>query len=146
MENKPIRIIIVDDHALARESWKMVLERNPRLQVIALCDNGITAIEMAQQLIPDILLVDVNMYPVNGFAVTEKVTKANLGIKIIALSVNNQIYYVQRMLELGAKGYLTKTSPLEEVEEGILKVYAGEQYICDEIKKNLPVQQDEPGK
>lgn len=135
MVNKPIRIIIVDDHALARESWKQVLERNPRLQVIALCDNGATAIEMAQELLPDIMLVDVNMSPLNGFAVTEKITALSLGVKIIALSVNNQIYYVDRMLKLGAKGYLTKTSSLDEVEQGILKVYEGEQYVCSEIKR-----------
>jgi len=146
MENKPIRIIIVDDHALARESWKMVLERNPRLQVIALCDNGATAIEMAQQLMPDIMMVDVNMSPLNGFAVTEKMSANNPKVKIIGLSVNNQIYYVKRMFELGAKGYLTKTSPLEEVEQGILKVYEGEQYVCNEIKRNMPVSEDEAGK
>jgi two-component system invasion response regulator UvrY len=48
------------------------------------------------------------------------------------------------MLELGAKGYLTKTSPLEEVQHGIFKVYEGEQYICNEIKKNLPAQENNP--
>ena len=88
---------------MVRESWKMVLERNDRLKVIALCDNGLSAIEQTQKLLPDILLVDVNMSPLNGFAVTKKVTETNPGIKIIALSVNNQIYYVQRMMELKVK-------------------------------------------
>ena len=141
MSTEPIRIIIVDDHSMVRESWKMVLERNERIKVIALCDNGEMAIELSQKLIPDILLVDVNMSPLNGFAVTKTVTEMNPGIKIIAMSVNNQIYYAKRMLELGAKGYMTKTSPIEEVEQGILKVYDGEQYICNEIKRLMPAEE-----
>lgn len=141
MKNKPIRIIIADDHTLVRESWKTALEKNERLNIVAVCDNGTTAIELAQKLLPDILLVDINMSPLNGFTVTKKLTQTNPEIKIIALSVNDQVYYVQRMLEFGAKGYLTKTSPLEEVERGILKVYEGEEYICDEIKRLLSAKQ-----
>lgn len=142
MNNEPIRIILADDHKLVRESWKVLLERNPRIQIIAVCDNGLAAIELTQKLLPDIVLVDVNMTPLNGFAVTQKLTETNPQIKIIGLSVNNQPYYAQRMMELGAKGYLTKTSPLQEVQLGIIAVYNGEQYICNEIKKNLASQQN----
>jgi len=137
MPSSPIRIIIVDDHTLARESWKSLLDRDPNFEVIALCENGITAIEMAQKLLPDIMLVDMNMYPLNGFAVTQKVLETNPEIKIIGLSVNNEIYYPQRMLKLGAKGYITKTSSIDEVTLGIMKVFQGEQYICDEIKSKM---------
>lgn len=139
-----IRIILVDDHSLARESWKSLLELDPRFEVIALCDNGLEAIETAQKLLPDIMLVDINMSPVNGFAVTEKIMESNPEIKIIGLSVNNQSFYVLKMLELGAKGYLTKTSPLEEVLHGIIQVSEGHQYICKEIKQNMTKQQNNP--
>ena len=142
MSNGLIRIILVDDHSLARESWKSLLELDPRFKVIALCDNGQTAIEAAQNLLPDIMLVDINMSPLNGFAVTEKVMQSNPEIKIIGLSVNNQTYYVHKMLELGAKGYLTKTSPLEEVLYGIIQVSEGNIYICKEIKMNMTTQQN----
>ncbi|MES1197645.1 MAG: response regulator transcription factor [Chitinophagaceae bacterium] len=145
MSNDLIRIILVDDHSLARESWKSLLELDPRFEVVALCDNGLTAIETAQKLLPDIMLVDINMSPVNGFSVTEKVMRSNPEIKIIGLSVNNQSYYVHKMLELGAKGYLTKTSPLEEVLHGIIQVFEGKQYICKEIKMNMPTQQNNVG-
>ncbi len=72
MSNAPIRIILVDDHKLVRQSWKMLLENNPRFQIIADFDNGESAIEEARQLVPDIMLVDINMSPVNGFTVTER--------------------------------------------------------------------------
>lgn len=138
MSNDPIRIILVDDHKLVRESWKILLENNPRFRVIADCDNGHTAVENAEKLIPDVMLVDINMSPMNGFAVTERILETMPSMKIIGMSVNNQPKYAVRMVELGARGYLTKTSSLEEINHGIMEVYNGEFYICDEVRKNMP--------
>lgn len=138
MNNAPIRIVLVDDHKLVRESWKILLENNPCFKVIADCDNGYTAIEHAENLIPDIMLVDINMTPMNGFAVTERILETMPSMKIIGMSVNNQPKYAVRMVELGARGYLTKTSSLEEINHGILEVHKGEFYICDEVRKNMP--------
>jgi DNA-binding NarL/FixJ family response regulator len=138
MSKAPIRIMLVDDHKIVRKSWKALLENNPRFTVIADCDNGQSAIEQAEVLIPDIMLVDINMSPLNGFAVTERVLETTPSIKIIGLSVNNQPKYAIRMVELGAKGYLTKTSSLEEINHGIMEVYRGEFYICEEVTRNMP--------
>ncbi len=134
----PIRIILVDDHKLVRQSWKMLLENNPHFQIIADFNNGESAIEEARQLVPDIMLVDINMSPVNGFAVTERLMETTPTIKIIGLSVNNQPKYAIKMMELGARGYLTKTSSLEEINHGIMKVHRGEIYICEEVRKHMP--------
>jgi DNA-binding NarL/FixJ family response regulator len=130
--------MLVDDHKIVRKSWKSLLENNPRFQVIADCDNGQAAIEQAEKLIPDIMLVDINMSPLNGFAVTERIMETTPSIKVIGLSVNNQPKYAVRMVELGAKGYLTKTSSLEEINHGILEVHRGEFYICEEVARNMP--------
>jgi two-component system invasion response regulator UvrY len=138
MSNSPIRIMLVDDHKIAREAWKMLLENNPLFQVISVCENGQSAIEEAQKLNPEIMLVDVNMSPVNGFIVTQKIMELNLPVKIIGLSINNQSIYANRMFELGARGFITKTSSLEEINHGILEVYKGERYICNEVRKNMP--------
>ncbi len=138
MSNDPIHIILVDDHKLVRESWKILLENNPRFRVIADCEDGNTAIELAQELCPEIMLVDINMAPLNGFVVTERILKTNPAIKIIGLSVNNQPMYAMRMLDLGARGYLTKTCSLEEISYGILEVQKGKFYICEEVKRNMP--------
>ena len=132
-----IRIILVDDHKLIRESWKMLLENNSGIEVIADCDNGYEAFELSKELLPDILLVDINMSPLNGFSLTEKMTETLPDVKVIGLSVSNQPKYASRMISLGAKGFLTKTSSLEEIQQGIMKVNTGEVYICDEIRKQL---------
>jgi len=137
MTNTPIRIILVDDHKIVRESWKLLLQHNPRFQVIADCDNGYDAVKHARDLVPDIMLVDINMSPLNGFAVTELVLEAAPSVKIIGLSVNNQPTYALKMVKLGAKGYLTKTSSLEEINHGIMEVQKGEHYICEEVKKHM---------
>lgn len=137
MINEPVRIILVDDHKLIRESWKMLLENNSGFKVIADCDNGYKAFELSMDLKPDILLVDINMSPINGFTLTEKITNEIPSIKVIGLSVSNQPKYASKMIALGAKGYLTKTSSLEEIQLGIRKVNSGEIYICEEIKSKV---------
>ena len=138
MNNEPIRIILADDHKIVRESWKALLENNPRFKVIADCDNGSDAIAETTRLNPDIVLVDINMSPLNGFSVTESIAKIIPPVKVIGLSVNNQPKYALKMLELGASGYLTKTSSLEEILRGIMEVHEGNIYICDEVKRFMP--------
>lgn len=137
MTNTPIRIILVDDHKAVRKSWRALLENNPRFQVVADCDNGESAIKEAEKHQPDIMLVDINMSPLNGFTVTERVLEKVPGTKIIGLSVNNQPKYADKMISLGAKGYLTKTSSLEEINQGILEVQNGNLYICEEVKRQI---------
>ncbi|MEO7923832.1 MAG: response regulator transcription factor [Chitinophagaceae bacterium] len=139
MKNDPIRIILVDDHKIVRESWKALLENNPRFRVIADCDNGADAIAEANRQHPDIVLVDINMSPLNGFSVTESIAKILPPIRVIGLSVNNQPKYALKMLELGASGYLTKTSSLEEILRGIIEVHEGNIYICEEVKQYMPL-------
>lgn len=136
--DQPIRLVIVDDHTLMRETWKMVLQRDPQIRVIAECASGEEAIRCAGSDKPDIMLMDINMSPVNGFEATRKIVKAHPCIKIIGLSINNQPAYAKNMLQLGAKGYVTKNSPSEELLEAIKMVNKGGVYICREIKEKFP--------
>ncbi len=137
-DKNPIRFILVDDHDLVRKTWRNILEGNPAFTVVADCDNGHTAIELAQKHVPDIMLVDIDMNPVNGFVVAEKVRESVPSIRVIGLSINNTIRVATKMIESGARGYLTKTTPLPEAIHGIMEVYKGNIYICDEIRKQNP--------
>jgi two-component system, NarL family, invasion response regulator UvrY len=133
---KQIRIILVDDHQAIRESWKLLLEKNGRFIVIGQCNDGGDAIEQAHRLLPDVMLMDINMNHVNGFEATRKIMEKNPSVKIIGISVNNHPGYAAKMIGLGAKGFVTKSSPFAELETAILKVYKGEHYICDEIRND----------
>ncbi|HEX6193225.1 MAG TPA: response regulator transcription factor [Chitinophagaceae bacterium] len=134
MSNLPIRIILVDDHQVARESWTTLLGYDERFLVISTCDNGQDAIELASELKPDIMIVDVNMNPVNGFEVTQKVLEENPSIRIIGISINNHPSYATRMLEKGARGFITKGTSFDEITRAIVDVHRGEQYLCMEIR------------
>jgi DNA-binding NarL/FixJ family response regulator len=134
MSSKQIRIMLVDDHRMVRESIALLLSSDRRFSIIKECDNGQDAIEHAVSLKPDVMLLDINMYPVNGFEVAEKVLAENPSIRIIALSVNNQASYVNKMMNLGACGYITKGSSYEEIAKSILEVSKGQKYLSPDVR------------
>jgi two-component system invasion response regulator UvrY len=131
---QPISVIIVDDHRIL-ESWKELLEYDQRLRVLAVCKDGEEALAKISAFHPDVALVDVKMKPINGFELTETICRDHPSTKVIGLSVSNQLNYVEKMMKAGAKGYLTKTSSLDEINLAIMEVHKGSEYICEEIKK-----------
>src|SRR2546421_10321982 len=133
MDNKTIRVVIVDDHQMVRETWKMILQNQVGIDVIGECSSGAEAITSVSQLMPDIILMDINMSPVNGFEATRKILKTNPMIKIIGLSINNQPGYAKNMIQLGARGYVTKNSSKDEMLRAIKEVMKGKIFICQEI-------------
>ena len=128
-----IRLVIVDDHDMMRETWKMILQRHPRISVVNECASGEEAIKSAEVDQPEIMLMDINMSPMNGFEATRKICRAFPAVKIIGLSINNQPSYARNMLQLGAKGYVTKNSGSEEMLLAIFTVSDGGTYICKEV-------------
>jgi DNA-binding NarL/FixJ family response regulator len=139
MSNEAIRIMIIDDHQLVRKSWKMLLESNPGIRVICDSSDNEEAIEKVTELKPDIILADFNKKPHNGYAFAEKISVTSPSVKLICLSIKKGSQFMQQMMALGTKGYLTKTTSLEEIQRGIYKVFRGEIYVCDELKKYLLV-------
>lgn len=137
MKEKKIKIIIVDDHQMLRETWKLLLQQDKRFDIISECASGAEAIQAAQLLKPDIILMDVNMSPINGFEATRKITKLVPSTKIIGVSVNNQPTYARNMMQLGAKGFVTKNSTREEMIQAIIEVYNGGNFICAEIRVKM---------
>ena len=137
MDSPLIRIILVDNHDLVRASWKLLLQNNPRLSLIGEANNGADALKQVQLNRPDIILVDINMSPMNGFELTERIIADDPSIRVIGLSVHNQPRYANRLRELGGSGYLTKTSPLDEINQGILEVFRGRKYLCQEVRSNM---------
>ena len=137
MDLKKVSIVIADDHKVVREAWKLMLEQDKRLYVVAECANGNEAIKAATNLAPDVILMDINMHPVNGFEATKKIQKQAPSVKIIGISVNNQPSYARNMLQLGAKGFVTKDSTREEMIDAIITVYNGGTFICEGVKKNM---------
>lgn len=136
-----ITILLVDDHKLVRESWAVVINSDPRFKVIGEASNPEEAIMIAKEKKPNIVLMDINMHPVDGFEGTKIMRIASPDSKIIGMSMNAMPEYARQMLQLGAMGYVTKNSSKSELVKAILTISDGEKYVCDEVKVILSTQQ-----
>jgi DNA-binding NarL/FixJ family response regulator len=132
-----ITILLVDDHKLIRDSWSFILNSDPRFIVIGETDSGEEAIQIAKTKKPRIILMDVNMSPVNGFDATMQIHKFSPESRIIAVSMHSMPAYAKKMLQLGAMGYVTKNSSKDEMITAIIEVNGGKKYICEEVKNIL---------
>ena len=136
-----IKILIVDDHTLIREAWAFLLSHyKDAFEVIASVGDGQKAIEQARDKRPDIILLDINMVPLSGFDIITNILKLSPKSKVIAISMHVQSAYAKKMFQLGAHGYVTKNSSSQEMLTAIKAVYAGQNYICQEVKNILSVE------
>jgi DNA-binding NarL/FixJ family response regulator len=134
---KKTSIMIVDDHTLIREAWSFLLGRHENFDIVAECGNGELAIELARTTRPDIVLLDINMAPLNGFEVLKMISKLSPASKIIGVSMHSEPVYAKKLLRLGAKGYVTKNSTRVEMMEAIREVGKGNIFVCAEVKNIL---------
>jgi DNA-binding NarL/FixJ family response regulator len=132
-----ISILIVDDHKLVREIWSFILNNDPRFRVIAETSSGERSIELARELKPDIIIMDINLPDISGIDATQQIRKYYPGAKILAVSLHTQPSYAKAIMKKGAMGYVTKSSSKEEMFKAINEIYRGMKYICKEMKNNL---------
>ena len=135
-----ITLLITDDHKLIREAWSSILNSDPRFKVIAETASGEEAVELAKQLRPNVVILDINLPGMNGFEVIPLIRKFSPGSKILGVSLHTQPTYARKMIQKGALGYVTKNSSREEMFKAIIEIHNGRKYICDEIKTILSEQ------
>lgn len=153
MYNTPIddkiTVLITDDHILIRQAWGFVLNKDVRFRVVGQSSNGEDAIEQVKKHSPEIIIMDIDMPGINGVETTREVLKIAPATKILAASLHKNPEYVRKMMAAGAKGYITKSSTLEEMFTALLELKSGKKYICKEIKSLLTeqlLQEDDYGK
>lgn len=126
----PINIAIVDDHSMIREGLKQLLELDGEIKVISEANDGLECLEMLQkQQIPDILLLDINMPQMNGIQVLEKIRREQIKVKILILTIHNEVEYLIKAVEIGIDGYVLKDSDISVLKKAIYAVNNGESYI-----------------
>lgn len=140
-----ITLLLVDDHKLIRESWSIILNADPRFEVIGETSDVDQAVEIVKTKKPDLVLMDINMSPVNGFDATKIILREVPDALVVAISMHALPAYARRMFQMGAKGYVTKNSSKEEFVSAILEVKAGNKFICEEIKNIVAQQELEDG-
>ncbi|MEY3590244.1 MAG: hypothetical protein RLZZ466_764 [Bacteroidota bacterium] len=140
-----ITLLLVDDHKLIRESWSIILNADPRFEVIGETYDVDHAVEFVKTRKPDLILMDINMSPINGFDATKIILREAPDALVVAISMHALPAYARRMFQMGAKGYVTKNSSKEEFVSAILEVKAGNKFICEEIKNIVAQQELEDG-
>ena len=137
IEKEKIRILIVDDHALVADAWKLILNSIEHFEVIGIKESAEDALIFCLAQRPDIVLMDLNLKDSNGFVATENINNQLAKTRIIGLSMHDDVSVVKRFLALGAKGYLSKNSKKEELVAAIEAVMLGNTFVSAEIKDKI---------
>ena len=132
-----IRVLIVDDQALVRAGFRMILEAQPDLEVVGEAGDGSAAIDAVRTLRPDVVLMDVRMPGVDGIEATRRLTEAGVPGKIVILTTYDLDEYVFDALAAGATGFLLKHVPPEELVRGVRVAASGEALLAPSITKRL---------
>jgi two-component system invasion response regulator UvrY len=132
-----ITVLLTDDHELVRTGIRRLLEDSKQVSIIGEADCGEKSIQLAQQHQPDVILMDVNMPGIGGVEACRRILQRNPKQKIIVLTVHNEQTFPKRLLEIGARGYLTKECGVDEMIEAIRLVHAGNFYIAISIAQQL---------
>lgn len=127
------RVIIADDHTIVRHGLVKLLEQEDDMEVIAQAQNGISTVELARKLSPDVVVMDVGMPDLNGIGATEQILRENPKIRILALSMHSGRKFVVAMLRAGACGYLLKDCALEELVNAVRIIVGGKTYLSPAI-------------
>lgn len=124
-----VNIMIADDHSMIREGLKQLLELDGDIKVIAEANNGKDCLEKLNTYHPDVLLLDINMPEMNGLQVLEILKERKSDIKVLVLTVHNEVEYLLKAVEIGISGYMLKDSNSSELKNAIFSIIEGEDYI-----------------
>ena len=132
-----INVLLVDDHDLVRAGIKRILDDVSGIKVIAEARTGEEALRLGRQLKPHVVLMDVRMPGIGGFEATRKLLRIDPDIKVLIVTTCTNDVYPAKLLQVGAAGYLTKGSSMNEMIQAVRAVHAGQRYISAEIASRL---------
>ncbi len=125
-----IRVLIVDDHPMVAEGIQAILETYDEVEVVGILNNGQAVLDEVDSLNPDVILMDLNMPQMGGLSATERLLERNPAFRILILSMHAAPEYISTAMSHGARGYVLKDVPTEEIHKAITTVMAGETYLC----------------
>ena len=133
--NKRVRVLVVDDHPVVRKGIKSCLAKMEHLEIVGEAGDGREALRLARTLLPDLVLMDIDMPQMSGLAVTELLRRELPQIKVLILSIHSHEDYMLRILQSGARGYVLKTTPLEELVRAIETVHGGGTCFSEDVAR-----------
>src|SRR5213080_5438214 len=136
-EPEKLKVLVVDDHALFRRGLQMVLRQEADIDVVGEAADGNEAVEMAQESMPDVILMDVRMPHRTGIEATAQIKELLPHVKILMLTISDEEADLYDAIKAGASGYLLKEIPIEEVSDAIRSVWAGQSRISPSMASKL---------
>ena len=133
----PIRILLADDHTMVRDGLRALLEPQSDFAIVAEAADGRECIRLAEEFSPDIVMMDIAMPAMNGIEATRRIVADNPSVGVVILSMHQDESYVLQSLSAGAKGYLLKDSPREDIIEAIRSVAAGRPFLSRKVSRLL---------
>jgi DNA-binding NarL/FixJ family response regulator len=128
-----IRVLLTDDHTILRSGIRALLDLQPDLEVVGEAGNGQELLQLLATTPADVVLMDINMPIMDGFATMEHLHAHHPNLRVLVLSMLDHESYVHRMLEAGAHGYVLKNADITEISHGIRTVAAGRPFLCTEV-------------
>ena len=134
---KKIKVILVDDHAVVRAGYKILLRNNENINVVAETSTGEDAIILSDKYQPDVVVMDISLPGMSGIDAIRSIVKKNNNIKILVFSMHEEVVFVERAFQAGAIGYMTKSTDPEMLSKAISQVAQGKKYLDDELKQKM---------
>jgi DNA-binding NarL/FixJ family response regulator len=134
MDQPPYTLLLVDDQAIFLDGIESLLERMPEVSIVGKAHNGQDALRLVTELLPDLVLMDINMPYMDGIEASKRIRKASPGTRVVVLSMYGHREFVLELLDSGVGGYLLKSTGKAELSEAILTVAQGGQYIAQELR------------
>jgi two-component system invasion response regulator UvrY len=141
MPDRSIRVMLVDDHAVVRMGFRLLLQGTTDIQVAAEAESGEDAVRMFAEVQPQVVVMDISMPGIGGLEAIGRILAREPAARILVLSAHEDIMHARRVLKAGAAGYLTKRSAAEELIQAIRQVHQGKTYLEPSIAQQLAVQQ-----
>lgn len=133
-----MRLVLADDHVIVRMGIELLLKQKPDMEIVGTASDGKTVYEMAADLHPDIIVMDISMGPgEDGIMAARKISRDFPGIKVVMLSMHLEPEYLIQSIRAGASGYLIKNAPEDEIYKALQMVHAGGIYISEEMRPYL---------
>jgi len=127
------KVLVVDNHGILRQGIQALIEKHSDMEVVGQADNGLTAVELARELQPDVVLMDVSMPILNGIEATRQIKSELPDIKVLALSVHAKREFVLDMVRAGVSGYMLKECVFDDLVHAIKVIVAGQSYLSPQI-------------